>query len=210
MKAEAALARAGVRDVSRETCERLEIYADLLKRWNPKINLVSPKTIVDLWTRHIADSAQLFSIAPEWRYWVDMGSGAGLPGLVIAALAAENVDAQVTFIESDARKCAFMREAAQKMGVAADIRNCRIEDAAPLRAAPDIISARALAALDKLLSLAAPLAGAQTKYLFPKGAALESELTAASAHWHIEADRIPSLTDGTAEILFVRKAERHG
>jgi 16S rRNA (guanine527-N7)-methyltransferase len=187
--------------VSRETLARLEAYVGLLKRWNTRINLVSPATIESVWQRHIADSAQLLDLAPkDTPTWIDLGAGAGLPGLAVAALAAEKAPTlKVTLVESDGRKAAFLDTAAREMGLGVAIEACRIETLAPRGF--DVVSARALAPLTKLCELAHRFASGETVFLFPKGARLDSELTLAAADWHIRAERIVSLTDPDATIL---------
>jgi len=187
-------------DVSRETLGRLETFADLLTRWTRRINLVSPGSLPELWHRHIADSAQLAGLAPpEAAIWLDLGSGGGLPGLVVAAL---RPGTAVTLVESDQRKAAFLRSAAFEMGLSVSVLARRIEDLPA--GAPDVLSARALAPLPRLLSLAARCAGPETVLLLPKGGRAESELTAASADWHTEAEVIPSRTDRDGVILRIR------
>ncbi|PJI38488.1 16S rRNA (guanine(527)-N(7))-methyltransferase RsmG [Ferrovibrio sp.] len=184
---------------------RLEAYAALIAKWQKAINLVAPKTLPELWSRHFLDSAQLLEHAPrDTMRWLDLGSGGGFPGLVIAAVS----EAQVHMVESDQRKSAFLREAARAMGVTATVHVKRIEavDAAVLHAAmggaPQVISARALAPLSDLIGLAQPLAGADTVYLFPKGRNAEDELTEARRYWTLPtADRLPSRTDPAASIL---------
>jgi 16S rRNA (guanine527-N7)-methyltransferase len=193
--------------VSRETCERLGAYITVLTQWNVRINLVARGSIKTAWTRHLADSAQLFELAPEnASSWIDLGSGAGLPGLPIAAIAAEKKPAlHVTLVESDTRKAAFMEVAAQEMGLNVTIMPQRIETITPH--SYDVVSARALAPLDRLCALAQRLSGPGTIFLFPKGARVDSELTIASADWHIRADRIASQTDPAATILRIQELE---
>jgi len=194
-------------DVSRETLERLRIFADLLTRWTRRINLVAPATVPEVWTRHILDSAQLWPLRPEpCPDWVDLGSGAGLPGLVIAALAAEGRLTAVTLVESDSRKSAFLITAAREMGLSPTVLTMRAE--AVRLPPPAVISARALAPLPKLLDLAEPLIGPRTVCLFPKGARAHSELTAARAAWHTDVSEIASVTDPTATILRLQNIER--
>lgn len=191
-------------DVSRETTERLDIYAAELQRWNDKINLVSRTTIADLWQRHFADSAQLLALADGHPgIWADFGSGAGFPGLVIAAMAP---DRSVVLVESDQRKAAFMASTAHKMGLKPRIESQRIESLPPLGA--DVISARALAALPDLLAFAAIHRADGGICLFPKGAQAESELTMAAGHWHIDHEQVQSLTDPSATILKIRDFSR--
>ncbi len=194
-------------DVSRETCERLEAYIALLTRWNARINLVAPATIKTAWTRHVADSAQLFDLAPESASsWLDLGSGAGLPGLPVAALAAEKApDLHVTLVESDTRKAAFLATAAREMSLDVTVEPSRIEALTPRPY--DVVSARALAPLGRLCALAHRFSGRGTVFLFPKGARVDSELTAATAGWHIRAERIASRTDPEATVLRIMELE---
>lgn len=190
---------------------RLEIYAALIHKWQKAINLVAPKTLPDLWSRHFLDSAQLLEHAPkDTTRWLDLGSGGGFPGLVIAALS----DAHVHLVESDQRKSAFLREAARAMNVSATVHVKRIEavDPAQLHQAmggvPQVISARALAPLHELIGLARPLAGPDTVCLFPKGRTAEDELTEARRYWRIPAaETLPSRTDPEASILRLRGME---
>ena len=194
-------------DVSRETCERLDAYATLLTRWNAHINLVSPATIQTVWTRHISDSMQLFDLVPpNSTTWIDLGAGAGLPGLPIAALAAERApNLRVTLVESDARKAAFLVAAAREMRVDVTIESHRIEALAPRPY--DVVSARALAPLGRLCALAHKFSAPGTIFLFPKGKRLDSELTAATTNWHIQAERIASRTDPEATVLKILELE---
>jgi 16S rRNA (guanine527-N7)-methyltransferase len=193
-------------DVSRETIERLEVYEALLRQWQKAVNLVAPSTLDAVWHRHFADSAQIVRLAPAGaRSWVDLGSGAGFPGLVVAILLAET-GARVTLIESDSRKCAFLREVARKTGITVDILSTRIEQAATQAKVepPEVVSARALAPLDRLLGLAAPLFTPSTVGVFLKGrdAALEVE-TAAKA-WTFAVEMVPSITETTGRVVVIR------
>lgn len=195
--------------VSRETLDRLKIYEKLLQRWQKTINLVAPSTLTQVWGRHFADSAQIVGLAPENpKTWVDLGSGAGFPGLVVATLLAETAKTQVTLIESDSRKAAFLRETAREMTVPVDILPLRIE-AATTRATlnpADVVSARALAPLPRLLALATPLCNAQTVCLFLKGREANKELQAAEIEWIFESELVPSLTDSDGRIVVLRNA----
>lgn len=190
--------------VSRETQARFEVFAGLLKRWNARINLISKASEDALWTRHIEDSAQLFHLAPEAaQSWIDLGSGAGFPGLVVAILAAEaRPQLTVTLVESDTRKAAFLAAAVRELQLRARVQPVRIENADP--GPYDVISARALAALPQLLAHSARFRHAGTICLFPKGRRASSELTAARRGWHIEVVRHPSRTDPAGSILEVR------
>ncbi len=195
-------------NVSRETIARLQTYEGLLRKWNPKINLVSGSTLTDIWHRHFADSAQLWQL-PSKRpaSWLDIGSGAGFPGLVIATLAAEaSPKTSVTLIESDQRKSAFLRTVARELGLDVTIRTQRIEAVAPENA--DILSARALTSLPQLLEYAEKHRNPSGECLFPKGARVDSELTAAASSWHISCDKIPSITDPDAVILRIGEFHR--
>lgn len=188
-------------DVSRETLGRLEAYAGLLQRWNPKINLVSRASLPELWTRHFVDSAQLFALCPPGaRHWADLGSGGGFPGLVVATLAAEVVpDLRVTLVESDGRKAAFLATAARELGLTVDVRAERIEALPPLGA--DVLSARALASLDVLLGFADGHLAPAGRALFPKGARAEEEVAEARRHWAFDLTRHPSQTAEDGVIL---------
>lgn len=189
--------------VSRETLERLRLYAELLVKWQARINLVGPETIPSLWRRHFLDSAQVFPILPQPIHrLVDMGSGAGFPGLVLALLGAPDVH----LIESDARKCAFLREAARVTATPVTVHNTRIERLAPLGA--DVVTARALAPLDKLLGWAEPHLLPSGHCLFLKGRGHDDELTTASKEWNITYERIPSRSDPLAAILHLREVRR--
>ena len=190
-----------VLDVSRETLGRLEAYAALLAKWQKAINLVAPATLPDLWRRHILDSGQLARLAPLDALWLDLGSGAGFPGLVIAIMGAR----EVRLVESDARKCAFLREAARITSAPAQVDNARIAEVAPFQA--EVVTARALAPLPKLLGFAAPFLGPCSIALFPKGQDVAAELTEAHRNWRMRVERHPSLTDERAAILRLTEVE---
>jgi 16S rRNA (guanine527-N7)-methyltransferase len=184
--------------VSRETLDRLQRYVDLLERWNRRINLVGADSLADIWRRHILDSAQLIRhIDRSARVLVDLGSGAGLPGLILGILGA----ADVHLIESDQRKAAFLREAARVTGTSITIHATRIESVAPFPA--DVITARALAPLVQLLAWSAPFLGESTICLFLKGQGLRDELTAAQGKWIMQTQILASLSDPTGHILRV-------
>ena len=190
-------------NVSRETLDRLRAYADLLVKWNPRINLVSPNSIPTLWGRHIADSAQLFRFIPQnTPNLLDVGSGAGFPGLVLAIMGAPNVH----LVESDQRKCAFLREASRVAGVQVTVHADRIEKVPPFEAA--ILTARALAPLVKILEWTAPFRADPTICLFLKGQSVEGELTEARKQWTMGIERQQSLTDPSGTILTLREVRR--
>ncbi len=187
--------------VSRETEERLRHYARLLERWTQKVNLVAPTTVDTLWTRHILDSAQLFALAPgKPRLWLDLGAGGGLPGLVCAILAADISPATgFVLVESDRRKCVFLATCLRELALTATILPERIEHLPGQNA--DVISARALAPLSQLISLAAPHAADGAVCLLPKGARYAEEIGAARHHWRFTVEVHPSITDAAARIL---------
>ena len=187
-------------DVSRETIERLETYVDLLEKWTPRINLVSPATLSEAWTRHIVDSAQIYKLARETdRTWTDMGSGGGFPGLVIAILGAETGQVAVTLIESDQRKAASLRTVARETGVTVQVLAQRIE-AAPAQQA-DVVSARALAPLPKLLSYVQRHLAPGGRALLPKGHSWQKEVDNARAAWTFACEPHKSDTDPDAVVL---------
>lgn len=182
--------------VSRETLERLAVYEALLRKWQKTINLVGPKTLDEAWGRHFLDSAQLFPLLPESaKVLVDLGSGAGFPGLVLAILGVP----EVHLIESDVRKCAFLREAARATGAAVTVHTKRIEAVQGLQA--DVVTARALAPLADLLTWAAPFLGQTGVALFLKGQNVEDELTDTTKYWKMRVERFDSLTDSSGSIL---------
>lgn len=196
-----------MRDVSRETMERFEAYANLLQKWNPRINLVSKSTLPDLWTRHFEDSAQLFDLAPPVDHWVDLGSGGGFPGLVIAILATEfATPKQITLVESDTRKATFLRQVLRETGANGQVISKRIEDIAPLQA--DVLSARALADLPTLCTFADQHLRPDGIALFPKGARWQEELDAARESWHFDCKSYPSVTEPSAVILKMKGLSR--
>ena len=185
-------------NVSRETMARLEAYVELLARWNHRINLVSAASLGEVWRRHILDSAQLHRHVPrDASNLVDLGSGAGLPGFILAILGVGDV----RLIESDRRKSEFLREVARITGTAVTIHAARIEAVDPFVA--DVVTARALAPLDKLLSWAARFTGPETIGLFLKGRELADELTSAGDQWIMRTQVLGSLSDPQGHILRV-------
>lgn len=195
-------------DVSRETSERLRMFAELVGKWTKQINIIGSGTTDDIWDRHIVDSAQIFPLAPEnFSHWVDLGSGAGFPGIVIAILAAQdNPTAAVSLVESDQRKAVFLRTAARVLGLRVRILAERVENLPPLEA--DVISARALGALPMLLSLAHPHMTTGGVAIFPKGRRATEELAAAKVTWRFDHDGTPSMTDPDARILRIERIRR--
>jgi 16S rRNA (guanine527-N7)-methyltransferase len=189
--------------VSRETLSRLEAYAALLTRWSARINLVGRDTLPDLWRRHILDSAQLRPlISDATRNLIDLGSGAGFPGLVLAILAVPSVE----LVEADSRRCAFLREAARITEANVTIRPCRIEAVPPHPV--DVVTARACAPLDRLLDLAQPFLAPDSVCLFPKGQRADEELTLARKRWTMRVSVEPSLSDRRGVILRLQQVVR--
>ncbi len=194
-------------NVSRETSGRLARFAALLEKWNPRINLVSRNSMADLWTRHIVDSVQVFRCVTPAGHWVDLGSGGGFPGLIVAILAVDEVpDLRVTLIESDQRKAAFLRAAARETGAVCTVISKRIEAVESQKA--DILSARALADLDGLLGFAERHLNPEGVALFPKGVTWQKETDAARQRWNFRAEEITSITDPEAVILKIEGVSR--
>lgn len=195
--------------VSRETIARLERYEALLVRWQKAHNLVAAGTLAAVWERHFADSAQLLARAPEARRWLDLGSGAGFPGMVIAILLKGVEGAVVDLVEANARKCAFLDTVRRETGAPARVHAARIEDVARSLEGPfDVVTARALAPLVEMAPLIAPFMTGQTRALLLKGRDVVSELTEASRYWNISSDTFESLTDPLARILMVQALKR--
>jgi 16S rRNA (guanine527-N7)-methyltransferase len=195
--------------VSRETAARLDAFVELLLVWQKKTNLIAPSTIQTIWSRHVADSLQILAFAPNAKTWIDLGSGGGFPGMVIAC--ALDAPAVVHLVESNGKKAAFLREAARVTGAPAQIHNLRIEDFnKQFQGHADIVTARALAALPDLLGFCAPHIKMGAQALLLKGQDIADELTEAAKYWKIGADLKESLTDPKARILVVRSLERAG
>ena len=199
----------GLLNVSRETLARLDCYARLIVKWQPAVNLVASSTLGSLWTRHILDCARIARIGSEHRRWLDLGSGAGLPGLVIAILLADHPGTRVDLIESDQRKAAFLREAARLANAPACIHPVRIEKAVSGFAGKvTAVTARALAPLPRLLDLAEPLLTNGAEGFFPKGQALELELAQASARFAFEARIVSSEAEAKGRVVVIRGLQR--
>lgn len=205
MSPEAFQAQSGV---SRETLEKFRLYAALLEKWSGAINLVSRSTLPSLWKRHFLDSVQLFDLAPAAaRNWLDLGSGAGFPGLVIALLATESrPELKVRLVESDQRKCAFLSTVSRETSLNnVEITNARVET---ITDSADVVSARAFAPLTQLLAHSSRLISDDGVALFPKGEAVAVELTEARRDWHIEAEQRESMTDPAASVVIIRQFRR--
>ncbi len=209
-------------NVSRETLDRLSLYIELLSLWQKKINLVSGSTLDDVWSRHIADSAQLFLIVRNDYEMMnkadgcfDLGSGAGFPGLVMAIMAIENETVKdrmppMQLVESSAKKCAFMRDVIRKTGAHAQVINKRIESCLQISNSINtrLITARALTSLDELLNFSEPVWREGTKAYFLKGGRFRSEIEEAQMKWEFAFSMISSLTNQDSVILEISDLRR--
>ncbi len=184
---------------------RLEAYAALLTKWQQILNLVSDRSMTHLWCRHMLDSAQLAQHLPKLEGGLlDLGSGGGFPGLVLAAMGVSGIH----LVEADRRKCVFLREVARSLELSVTVHDCRIEELD--LSAPDVITARALAPLPELLDMAYRFIEPSTYCIFLKGAQLEGEIEAAKAIWRFKSRRLPSLSDPRGSILMLNEVVRHG
>jgi 16S rRNA (guanine527-N7)-methyltransferase len=191
-----------------DTVQRLDKFVALLLKWQKKTNLVANSTLREIWTRHVADSLQLLALAPSANVWVDLGSGAGFPGLVIACAMAERAGARVHLVESNAKKAAFLREAARVTGAPAVVHAARAEDfVRRFDERADVVTARALKPLSELLDLAAPLLRRGAVGLFPKGEDAAAELSAAEKRWRLQATLVASKTSAAGRIVVIHSAE---
>lgn len=195
-------------NVSRETAEALDLYVAQLTRWQTVKNLVGPATLAEVWQRHVADALQLLTLAPEAKRWLDLGSGAGIPGLILAIAGRGKTDFHVSLVESNARKCAFLSETARLTGAPVTVHNARIEAVIGTLSGVEIVCARALAPLSQLLAWTEPLLTSGTIGLFPKGRDAAAELTEAEDAWTFTRDLIPSRTDSQARIVRVTSLSR--
>jgi 16S rRNA (guanine527-N7)-methyltransferase len=195
--------------VSRETEERLDRYVELLLEWQAKTNLVAPSTLSHLWTRHISDSLQLLALAPSAKRWVDLGSGGGFPGVVLACALAESPGAMVHLVERNAKKAAFLREALRVTHSQGAVHLADIGDTVDsLVGKVDCVAARAVAPLHQLIGFAEPLMQGGAKALFLKGRDVEAELTEATKYWNIKPKLHPSRTGGHGWIVELDQIER--
>ncbi len=195
-------------DVSRETRRRLDDFAVLYEKWSPRINLTAPSTQSDFWSRHVGDSAQLFDLAPDAKHWVDLGSGGGFPGMVIAILLQDMPGARVELVESNRKKTAFLQAAKAKCAPSAVIHPDRIENVTARIRDPEIITARALAPLPKLLDLTAPWLQQGARALFHKGRGYASEIEDSHAKWTFDLVRHESRIDAESVILDITNLRR--
>ena len=191
--------------VSRETEARLSKFVELLLLRQQKQNLVGASTLPQLWTRHVADSLQLLNLASDARVWVDIGSGAGFPGAVIACALADEPGTMVHLVESVGKKANFLREVVAELGLPAQVHHERAEKFGETCAeAVDVVTARAVAPLKILCDQAFPLIARGAIGLFPKGQDVEPELTEAAKYWRLEASKVPSVTNPASGIVILR------
>lgn len=188
--------------VSDETLELLGRLEALVRQWTARINLISPASIPDIWNRHILDSAQLFRLAAPGALWVDLGSGGGFPGIVLAILARElEPGRRFHLVESDQRKTAFLRKAVQELGLSVDLHPKRVEMVPPLGA--ETVTARALAPLVDLLPLVHRHMLPSGRAILPKGARAQEEIARAREVWHFDLTVEPSRTEAQSQILVI-------
>ncbi|AZN97084.1 16S rRNA (guanine(527)-N(7))-methyltransferase RsmG [Mesorhizobium sp. M9A.F.Ca.ET.002.03.1.2] len=187
--------------VSRETFDRLVEFETVFQKWNRRINLAAPSTMDDVWRRHILDSAQLARIKPDAKRWVDLGSGGGFPGLVLAFLLAERDGASIDLVESNRKKASFLQAVVGQFNLPARIVARRIADTYPLVSAPQIVTARALASLPVLLDLSAPWLTKGACGLFHKGRDYRAEVAESAQRWSFDLVEHASMTDAHGVIL---------
>lgn len=198
-------------DVSRETVKRLQIYVDLVLKWQPVQNLIAPSTIPEIWTRHVADSLQTKACAPEAKTWVDIGSGAGFPGIVTAILQADDPGTHVHFIESNQRKASFLRTALRETGSSGTVHAGRIESVAKewAHGPVDAVSARALASLESLLDLSRPFTRVGAMAVFHKGREFQREINEASHTWTFDlVEKVSSIDRESRMLVLTDISER--
>ncbi len=190
-------------DVPQELLDDLKTYINLLEKWQEKINLVSSSTMSDVWSRHVLDSYQIYNLIPKSAtVLADLGSGAGFPGLILALCSKHLGGPKVHLVEADSRKCAFLSEVNSQTDARADIHTRRIESLMDLQA--DVVTARALAPLKKLIKLAVRLENGTTTYIFPKGEKASQELTEAAKEWTMSVTKTASRTHPAATILTLK------
>jgi 16S rRNA (guanine527-N7)-methyltransferase len=193
-------------ELPEETLRRLEIYAELLQKWQRAFNLIGDSTVDDLWVRHFADSLQVAEAVPQARNWLDLGSGAGFPGLVTAIKYAAEPGARVHLVESNRRKCAFLREAARETEAPAIVHCMRIEEVLPtLNETIDAVSARALAPLPELLAYAEKFLDQGSIGVFPKGKLISAELTPSLTAGKYLITTMESKTCASARLVLVKR-----
>lgn len=198
----------GSHSVGAATVARIEQFIELALKWNSAINLVGRSTAPQIWERHVIDSAQIFKCATQdQRVWLDLGSGGGFPGIIVAILADEIFPKlRVHLVESDKRKAVFLSESGRQLGLKLAVHAGRIQDLPPQQA--DVVSARALATLDDLCGYAVPHLKANGICAFPKGASAQEEIETARKTWSFQIDQVASITDSRASVLFLKDLKR--
>jgi 16S rRNA (guanine527-N7)-methyltransferase len=195
--------------VSRETRECLERFVALLRKWQAAENLISPNTLPQIWRRHVADSAQLVRLFPQSRRWLDLGSGGGFPGIVVAILLSDTAGSHVDLVESNGRKCAFLRQAIRETRAPASVHEGRIADLVrDWRAPIDVVTARALAPLDRLFEMTQPLVARGARAAFHKGRDFAREIDEASQSWDFDMVKHASLVEDGSVILEITRLAR--
>ena len=195
-------------DVSRETLDALKYFEDLVVLWNPAINLISNSSIADLWSRHIVDSAQLFLFTlPDEGLWLDVGSGGGFPGIVVSIIAKELAPSLwVVLVESDNRKCVFLRTVIRELGLSVKVINDRIENVKLDGVV--YLSARALRNLNSLLFIVENNVSRETVCVFPKGRSYKKELVESQKNWKFDFNLIDSNTSEDSKVIVLKGLER--
>jgi 16S rRNA (guanine527-N7)-methyltransferase len=199
-----ALEDTGLPDVSRETVGRLNVHVELLHKWQKKTNLVANSTLTNVGRRHVADSLQCHCLFPDVSRWLDVGSGAGFPGLVVALAGGDH--RRVDLVESNGKKCSFLREVIRHTGARAMVHHARIEDVRI--ELPQIVSARAVASLDRLFQWTSHWLENGARGLFHKGRGYRAEIDAASIHWSFDCVEHPSVVDADSVLLEITGLER--
>lgn len=195
-------------NVSRETIAKFQVYQQLLIKWQKKTNLVAPSTLADFWVRHVADSLQCRRIMPDAQHWVDIGSGGGFPGLIIAAELINIKGSSIKLVESNSKKCAFLREVARHAEIVVEIENKRIEDFVNDGNAPEIVTARALAKLGHLLEYCEPWLAGKTVGLFHKGREYSQEIEDCRVNWNFDLVEHPSKLAEESTILEISNLKK--
>lgn len=194
-------------NVSRETLDAFNRYGQALLKWQARINLIGPKTVDDMWRRHFQDSAQLIGVLETRpKSWLDFGSGAGFPGMVVALLLADDPAFTMHLVESNGKKASFLREVARETGAPVTVHGVRVETLELDNL--DVVSARACSALPKLLDYAEPFCSQDTVLLFPKGQDVDQELTLIPKYWSMALKKFPSHTDPSASIIRIQELHR--
>lgn len=194
--------------VSRETFDRLCNFEESFRRWSSKINLAAPSTLPHLWERHILDSARLIPMAPEAKHWLDIGSGGGFPGAVVAILLRERAQSRIDLVESNRKKASFLSVTLSTLEAPATVHAKRIEDSYSAVRAPDVVTARALAPLDKLLELAEPWISIGSRALFHKGRDYQREIDESSTRWRYDLVKHTESKFGDGVILEIKNLRR--